>query len=211
MHIATGEPTVSRRRLASRSTAWAQWMAARLAESGITPNQISSLSLFWAAAGGAAVLWGSWPAMVAAAACIQMRLLCNLMDGMVAIEWRKASPTGVLYNEVPDRIADCLLLVPLGYAIGLPAVGWLLGLLALATAYVRLLGGSLGLPQDFGGIMPKQRRMAALTCGLLAGALEQSALGSQYALVATASAIGVGSALTCGTRLSALSSALELR
>lgn len=42
---------------------------------------------------------------------IQLRLLCNLFDGMVAIEGGKKSDVGSLYNEFPDRIADSLLIV----------------------------------------------------------------------------------------------------
>lgn len=51
-------------------------------------------------------------------------------------------------NEFPDRIADTLPLVPLGYAAGLPWLGWLAALLAALTAYVRVFGGALGLAQD---------------------------------------------------------------
>jgi len=70
---------------------------------------------------------------------------------MVAIEGGKSTATGALFNEIPDRIADPLLLVPLGYAAGYPWLGWLMALLAVLTAYVRVLGGGLGQPQDFGG------------------------------------------------------------
>ena len=65
--------------------------------------------LFWAT---------GWLAFVATAACVQLRLLCNLLDGMVAIEGGKSTPTGALFNEIPDRLADALFLVPLGYAGG---------------------------------------------------------------------------------------------
>ena len=55
--------------------------------------------------------------------CVQLRLLCNLLDGMVAVEGGRSSPVGALYNEVPDRVADSLLLVALGYAVGIPWLG----------------------------------------------------------------------------------------
>ena len=108
-----------------------------------------------------------WLAWLAAAACVQLRLICNLLDGMVAIEGGRKSKVGAIYNEFPDRIADTLFLVPLGYAAGVPWLGWACALLAALTAYVRVFGGSLGLVQDFSGIMAKQRRMAALTAGLV--------------------------------------------
>src|SRR5271167_4983153 len=124
------ETAEARRPLASRSSGWAQYLAARLTATRVTPNQISLLSIAWAALGGALLWWcPGWPAFVAAAVCVQLRLLCNLLDGMVAIEGGKSTATGALFNEVPDRLADPLFLVPLGYASGYPWLGWLAALL----------------------------------------------------------------------------------
>jgi phosphatidylglycerophosphate synthase len=137
---------------------------------------------------------------VATAACVQLRLLCNLLDGMVAIEGGKSTPTGALFNEMPDRLADALFLVPLGYAGGYPWLGWLTALLAVLTAYIRVLGGALGQRQDFGGILPKQRRMAVLTLALLVAAVEDILWGTRISLVAAAIVIALGSLVTCVTR-----------
>jgi hypothetical protein len=41
------------------------------------------------------------------------------------------------------------------------------GAMAVFTAYVRLLGGALGLKQDYVGPMTKQQRMATATAGPL--------------------------------------------
>ena len=196
-----GPVRLERRPLASRSSGWAQWLAARLTTSQITPNQISLLSIAWAVLGGALLLWGTgWLAAIATAACVQLRLLCNLLDGMVAIEGGKSTATGVLFNEIPDRVADTLFLVPLGYAIGHPWLGWLMALLAVLTAYIRVLGGALGQQQDFGGILPKQRRMAVLTAALVAEAVEDSLWGSRLSLLAAAIIIACGSFATCVSR-----------
>ena len=198
---AAGGPGLERRPLASRSSGWARWLAARLAASRITPNQISVLSLAWAVLGGALLLWGTgWLAAIAAAACVQLRLLCNLLDGMVAIEGGKSTVAGALFNEIPDRIADPLLLVPLGCAAGYPWLGWLTALLAVLTAYVRVLGGALGERQDFSGVLPKQRRMAVLTIALLAVAIEDSLWGSRVSLLVAAIIIAIGSLATCVSR-----------
>ena len=125
----------ARRPLASRSSGWAQYLATRLTASRVTPNQISVLSIAWAVLGGALLLWSpAWPAFIAAAVCVQLRLLCNLLDGMVAIEGGKSTVTGALFNEIPDRLADPLFLVPLGYAAGYPWLGWLAALLAVLAA-----------------------------------------------------------------------------
>ena len=200
----------ARRPLASRSSGWAKYLAARLTASRVTPNQISVLSIAWAALGGALLWWSpGWPTFIAAAVCVQLRLLCNLLDGMVAIEGGKSTATGALFNEIPDRLADSLFLVPLGYAAGYPWVGWLAALLAVLTAYIRVLGGALGQPQDFGGMLPKQRRMAVLTLALLIQAMENILWGSRVSLVVAAVIVAVGSLATCISRTIAIAKRLE--
>ncbi len=62
-----------------------------------------------------------------AAALVQLRLLANMFDGMVAVETNTASPVGELFNEVPDRVSDAAILVGLGYAAGGTPATWILG------------------------------------------------------------------------------------
>lgn len=150
-------------------------------------------------------------ALVGVAACIQLRLLCNLLDGMVAIEGGKQSATGALYNEVPDRLADSAFLVALGYAIELDWLGWYAALAAALTAYIRVLGGSLGLAQDFRGPQAKPHRMAVLTAGCLIGAVELQRFDGQFALRAAAWIIAAGTTLTCVTRTVAIAAKLRMR
>src|ERR1700678_18702 len=108
---------LERRPIAARSSGWARFLGARLANSSVTPNQISVLSIAFAALGGMAMVaggvWGSW---IAPAPRVQLWLVCDPVDSRVAIEGGKSSPVGALYNEFPDRISDSLLLVPMGYA-----------------------------------------------------------------------------------------------
>jgi len=200
-----------RRPLASRDTAWARRIASQLARSSITPNQISVFSIAFAALGAWALVDTRPLALVGAAVCVQLRLLCNLVDGMVAIEGGKQSAVGALYNEFPDRIADSVLLVALGYAAFVPWLGWLAALLAALTAYVRATGGALGFAQDFRGPMAKPQRMAALTLACLAGAAEVHWNGTRYALQIGVIVIAAGSAITCATRALALASLLRAR
>ena len=203
--------SADRRPLASRDTAWARRIASALARSSITPNQISTVSIAFAALGAWALVDTRPLALVGAAICVQLRLLCNLVDGMVAIEGGKQSATGALYNEFPDRIADSLFLVALGYACGVPWLGWLAALLAALTAYVRATGGALGLAQDFRGPMAKPHRMAVLTVGCLVGAAEIEWNGTRWTLLAAAVVIAAGSALTCVARALAIARALRGR
>ena len=97
------------------------------------------------------------------AVLVQARLMANLLDGMVAIGRGVASATGELFNEVPDRVSDTAVLVGLGWAAGQTALGFAAALAAMATAYVRVLGKSLGQSSDFSGPMAKQQRMALVT------------------------------------------------
>jgi phosphatidylglycerophosphate synthase len=202
----------NRRPLKSRSSGWARGLAAWLARTPVTPNQISVASVGFAAAGAWALLMARAPwALLGCAACVQLRLLCNLLDGMVAVEGGKGSPVGSLYNELPDRIADSVLIVAAGYAAGVPWLGWSGALLAMCTAYIRTLGGALGLPQDFRGPMAKQQRMAVLTCACVLGAAEAAVWHSHHALRAAVWVIALGALLTCGTRTLALARALTAR
>lgn len=154
-----------RRHLRTRERAWSRAFAAALGNAGIRPNAVSLFSIVVAALAGLA-LWrsgavgGSWPLLILAAIAIQLRLLCNMLDGLLAVEGGLKSRVGDLYNEVPDRIADALILIGAGYgARSLPygeTLGWSAALVAVMTAYVRLLAGSLGAQQLFIGPMAKQ-------------------------------------------------------
>jgi phosphatidylglycerophosphate synthase len=202
----------ARRQLASRSTRWAGFLSAAAVRAGLSADGISILSLLFAGAGAAALLTLASPwNLLAGAAGVQLRLLCNLLDGMVAIEGGRKSKLGVLYNEVPDRIADSLFLVALGYAIGIPWLGWLAALAAAVTAYIRVLGGTFGLAQDFRGPLAKQHRMAVMTAGLLLGIGEYLWRGSQYVVEAAAWVIAIGALVTCATRIHAIAKQLKAR
>lgn len=206
----------NRRPLATREKGWAKKLASLIVQSGISPNQISFLSILPAVVGAWLLMRCGAHALtpmvlILVAVCIQLRLLCNMLDGMVAIEGGKKSAVGALYNEVPDRVADSLFIVALGYAVGLPWLGWLGALLAAKTAYIRVLGGSLGLEQDFRGPMAKQHRMFVMTLSCLLAAAEVVTLGTTQALLVGAIVIAVGSGLTCFTRLRAMSQALNRR
>lgn len=200
----------NRRPIAARSHRWAGRAASSLAGGNISPNQISVASAVVAIIGAALLVWvhQAW-ALIACAACIQARLVCNLLDGMVAIEGGKKSPVGALYNEFPDRIADSVLIVALGYAAGMPWLGWLGALGAALTAYVRLFGGAIGLPQDFRGPFAKQQRMAVMTAGCVIAAAELLLNGTQWALLIAAAIIAAGSLITCGTRTWAIARQLK--
>lgn len=165
-----------RREIKTRNTKWAQALASFIAtKTNITPNMISVFSILFAAIAFLGYCLYANPICVGKFYFvipiiiifgIQMRLICNLIDGMVAVEGGKKSVVGGIYNEFPDRISDTLILVGAGFAgitFGSVLLGFVAALLAVLTAYTRLLGGTVGADQYFIGPMAKQHRMALLT------------------------------------------------
>ncbi|MCA9283737.1 MAG: CDP-alcohol phosphatidyltransferase family protein [Phycisphaerales bacterium] len=150
-------------------------MAASLAAHKVAPNAISLSSIVFALGAGAALgstsLIGSpWTrlAWVLAAGLIQLRLLANMLDGMVAQVSGRSSPIGELYNELPDRVSDSAILIGAGYAIGgLPSLGYVAAIMALFVTYLRATGAALGAGQAFHGPMAKPHRMFVLTVACL--------------------------------------------
>lgn len=200
----------NRRPIKARSTGWAKRITDLLVKRDISPNQISVASVFFALAGAVALnIDNGVIGSICCAVAIQLRLLCNLFDGMVAVEGGKQSDIGSLYNEFPDRIADSLLIVGLGYAIAQPELGWFAALASALTAYVRVFGGSIGLKQNFTGPMAKQHRMAVMTIGLLLNAIEANLYDTHYVLLLTLVIIAIGAAATCITRTLAISRQLK--
>jgi phosphatidylglycerophosphate synthase len=165
------DPALDRRPLASRNTRWANALAGALARRRVSPNAISLAGLVVGSLAGAAFAatastdgWAARACWLAGAACVQLRLLANLLDGMVAVASGRTSKLGELFNEVPDRLSDAATLIGLGYAAGgVPELGYLAAVGALLTAYVRAVGKAAGAPSVFAGPMAKPHRMALVT------------------------------------------------
>ena len=202
-----------RRTIRSRDTRWAHLAAAWLKNIGVRPNQISVAGVFFALGGGTAFWflgqphdrWSGIILALLAAAGIQGRLLCNLFDGMVAVEGGLKSKAGELFNDFPDRLSDTLLLAGAGYAAGGTSgvvLGFTAAILAMLTAYARVLAGAAGAEQHFLGPMAKQHRMALLTfAALVCAALDGTATGRHWTLLAALGLIAAGSAITVIRRL----------
>ncbi|MDP8176091.1 CDP-alcohol phosphatidyltransferase family protein [Pasteurella skyensis] len=206
----------SRRELKVRSAEWVKKVTAYLVKTNITPNQISILSIIFSALAGlsfyafSATSWIIWFAL--AAIFIQLRLQCNLFDGLVAVEGGKGTKSGELFNDIPDRFADVFILLGAGLSLNSDYgvhLGWIAGLLAVMTAYVRTLGGSLGAPISFMGPMAKQHRMAILTIAALLSMFEFSFYHTQYLLLIALWVIILGSLFTCYRRAKTIYHFLE--
>jgi phosphatidylglycerophosphate synthase len=198
---------LARRPLKSRNTRWAASCAQILIRLHVRPNHISIFSIVVATSAGACFLLlnrfnGSAQIVLflTAAVLIQLRLLCNLLDGMVAIEGGFRSPAGDVFNELPDRISDIVVLVPIGYALpNFPLaseLAWSAALLAVLTAYIRALGASLNMPQDFAGPMAKPQRMFVGTAGCLLSCLEVLSHRSGNVMGVALVIVAIGSLIT---------------
>lgn len=185
----------NRRPISQRSHGWAKWLTGALVKSGVTPNFISFTSIVFGALAGLCfyAIGAVGPPFlfcVGAALFCQLRLLANMMDGMVAVEGGKGGPDGPIWNELPDRLADIFVLVGAGYCvaaiagadpwfsasiyryspIGADALGWASAVAAVMTAYVREVGRAAGAPADFSGPMAKPHRMFVMTVAALIAA-----------------------------------------
>lgn len=156
-----------RRPIAARSHGWSQAAAGFLIRAGASPNAISISGMVAAILAGACFAsvspGGSIASWLVGALLVQARLVANMLDGMVAIGRGVASPVGELFNDLPDRVSDTAILLGVGWAAQDLGLGLGAALAAMATAYVRVLGRSIGVPSDFRGPMAKQHRMATVT------------------------------------------------
>jgi phosphatidylglycerophosphate synthase len=217
-----------RRPIAARERRWSRAVARRLVSWNVPANGISVAGMASGVLAGVALAAtahahpraGSAPERalwVAGAVLVQLRLLANMLDGMVAVESGTASRVGELYNEAPDRVSDAATLIGLGYAAGgSPSLGYVAACLAIFTAYVRTLGKAAGAPNDFCGPMAKQQRMFVVTLAALYAGLTprhwQPLFGPGGTWSVPAAALGVivaGCVVTTARRLSHVSRALR--
>lgn len=221
MSASVKPPGMDRRPLKTREKSWAKRLASAVAQAGVSPNTISVLGMIAGLLGGGVLAMTAVVAPETArwwwlggAVLVQLRLLANMLDGMVAIESGRTSLVGELYNEVPDRISDMATLIGLGYAAGAhPPLGLFVAGLAVLVAYVRAMGKAAGAENDFCGPMAKPQRMFFVTVVALYGGLTPtdwptSVLGlgvPGWALVF----VGVGCVVTIVRRLAHISATLK--
>ncbi|MBI3028241.1 MAG: CDP-alcohol phosphatidyltransferase family protein [Candidatus Rokubacteria bacterium] len=214
------QTSTGRRPIKARETRGAQALARWLTRAGACPNQISLLSIVFAGLAGLCLILsrsgadaGRIALLLAAALLIQLRLLANLLDGMVAIEGGLRTSAGEVVNEFPDRLSDVVILVCAGYSVTAvewgPTLGWAAAVLAVLTAYVRALGASLGTAQYFCGPMAKPQRMAATTLACLLSGVEIIRGWPPLAMPVALGVIMAGSMMTVSRRIIAIATELE--
>lgn len=215
-------PSSPRRPVRTRDAPWALALGRWLSRAGVRPNTISLGSVVASSLAGLCLVLSAAEQslargvlLVAAAFLVQLRLLCNLLDGLVAVEGGRGTKSGDVFNDLPDRLSDLITLVCAGYSVAwvrwAADLGWAAGALAVLTAYVRILGGFAGARVDFSGPMAKQQRMATVTAGCLLAALEPFVGWNGQVMTAALLVVAVGSLVTMARRLRVVLNDLESR
>ena len=202
----------ARRPIRARSAGWARAVARWLQRIGLRPNQVSLTSVAFAALAGVCLVFAprvglTWRVVLflAAAGFIQLRLLCNLIDGMLAVEGGLKTKSGEVFNDLPDRVADAIVLVAAGYSAAsiswVRELGWAAALLAVLTAYVRVLGGATGVSQHFLGPMAQPHRMALMTAACVVSAGVSAVGWSGHVMAAALGVVVAGCLVTIVRRV----------
>ncbi|HUG67978.1 MAG TPA: hypothetical protein VMM76_09505 [Pirellulaceae bacterium] len=203
------QPT-SRRPIAQAFRATANRSARFCVRLGIHPDWISYSSVI-AAASAAVCFWqgADVPFLLLGGALLcGVRLWLNMLDGMVALESGQASLRGEIINELPDRFSDVLIFVGVAHSgLCFFVSGYWAAIMSLLTAYVGTLGQAVGAKRQFGGVMSKPWRMAALIVGVcLTAALLWNGTDARFGLQLTVMdwtclVIVLGCLQTIGVRL----------
>lgn len=178
-----------------------------------------SYSSIVASAAAAVCFWRAvdspWLLVVAPVFCY-VRLWLNMLDGMVALAARQASPRGEILNDLPDRISDVLIFAGVAHSgLASPFSGYWAGIFALLTAYVGTLGQAVGVHREFSGPMSKPWRMVLLHAGAWCAAAASFAdahiTTSLTLLDFTCILIVLGCVHTIAIRLTRILNALEAK
>jgi CDP-diacylglycerol--glycerol-3-phosphate 3-phosphatidyltransferase len=145
-------------------------LVGRLAERGVTANQVTLFAAIVSVGIGAFLLANPQPALFALVPIwMLLRMALNAVDGMLACEHDQKSALGGYLNEITDVVSDAALYLP--FALIAPfSLPWLTAIVFLATLteFSGVLGVAHGKGRSYEGPMGKSDR--ALLFGAL-GAL----------------------------------------
>ncbi|MDP9588366.1 UNVERIFIED_ORG: CDP-diacylglycerol--glycerol-3-phosphate 3-phosphatidyltransferase [Shinella zoogloeoides] len=145
-------------------------LVGRLAERGVTANQVTLFAALVSVGIGVLLLANPQPALFALVPIwMLLRMALNAVDGMLAREYGQKSALGGYLNEITDVVSDAALYLP--FALIAPfSLPWLTAVVFLATLteFTGVLGVAHGKGRSYEGPMGKSDR--ALLFGAL-GAL----------------------------------------
>lgn len=136
-------------------------LVGKLAQRGVTANQVTIAALLLSLAAGAALAFAGTHAAVLLAlpAVLLVRMALNAVDGMLAREHGMKSALGAILNELCDVVSDAALYLP--FAL-LPGVyGWIVVLLVMAAIVSEMTGVvavQIGASRRYDGPMGKSDR-----------------------------------------------------
>lgn len=154
-------------------------LADRMAQTGVTANQITLLAAALSIATGLVVarFAGHSPIFLLMPVVLFVRMALNAIDGMLAREHGHASKLGMYLNELCDIVSDLALI--LAFAAVFPAWGVVaFAIAAIIAEYAGVLGVEAGTGRNYAGPFGKSDRALALgviafliACGLWADAI----------------------------------------
>ncbi len=133
----------------------------RLAELGVTANQITIAAALTSALAGAGIfIWRERPEiLLLLPAALFARMALNAIDGMLAREHDMKSNLGALLNELGDVLSDAALYLPLAVVPGFrPGLMVPLVVLAITTEMAGVVAVQLGASRRYDGPMGKSDR-----------------------------------------------------
>lgn len=139
--------------------------ASALSRMGLTPNNVSMLSLVFALLSGVSYYYSFDSGLYLAAALVFVILnsFTDAVDGVMARQKNIQSDRGDLLDHVIDRYADTIIICSIffaGYA------HWMIGTAAitgvLITSYMGTQAQAVGVGRDYGGIMGRADRLALI-------------------------------------------------
>ena len=143
-------------------------LVARIADAGVSANQVTLLAAVVSVMVGAGIIWSdSRRAFLLLPVWFLVRMGLNAVDGMLAREFGQKSTLGAYLNEVGDVVADAALVVP--FAIVAPfSPAWVLAVVFLGalSEYAGVMGPLAGAGRRYDGPLGKSDR--ALAFGALA-------------------------------------------
>jgi len=153
-------------------------LSVRLAQRGVTANQVTTLACLLSIGYGAALSLLQWQQMDAARwlwlglpLFLFIRMALNAIDGQLARDHGQKSRLGGLLNEMGDVLADGALFIPLTLVPELwaPLIALFIWL-ALLTEYAGVAGLLIGGGRRYEGPMGKSDRATLIgACGLALG------------------------------------------
>lgn len=140
----------------------------KLANAGITANQVTIAALLLSAVTGLIIyLWpAQTPLLLLLPLVLFVRMALNAMDGMLAREHDMQSNLGQILNELGDVLADAMLYLPLALVPGFNATLVVaIVVLAIGSEMTGVITQSMGASRRYDGPMGKSDR--ALVFGAL--------------------------------------------